>query len=34
MIRFMETLVMEKEYLNKIKSLYTYSQTVNLNFNI
>lgn len=34
MVRFMETLVMEKEYLNKIKALYTYNQTVNLNFNI
>lgn len=29
MIRFNQTLVMEKEYLSKIKALYTYSQTVN-----
>lgn len=29
MIRFNQTLVMEKEYLSKIKALYTYIQTVN-----
>lgn len=29
MIRCIQTLVMEKGYLNKIKTLHTYSQTVN-----